>query len=428
MQRTEQVPKSFLHMVSLATCGASKNGILFCDKFDWAEVIRYACEQAVLPLVACALLVQPDIDCPETLREQLLEMLRGQSGSNYVRKNRILNMIHEMEDVGFDVKLLKGYVIGQCYAFPNSRSSTDADLLIAETQETQVHSFLRNKGFRVDPRGETEHHAVCQHPKLGIVEAHVHLYVEIVQSVWFKDAQHDKLLQEDTIRVDNGEECYSTLGYTDHLIFITLHMIKHFVYDGLGLRMMLDIALFFRFHRDRLDTKRYWALLDELHYSKVVRAILWALIDTGCFSQEDFPGLQSVETDTINLLLLDLEIGGHMGVNQGKENRVDSYYEYSRQVILREKNPMQYRLYMLRYKIRSAKKHMFPDKEQLIRLYPVLKEKKWLTPFVRVHRMVSYPIQKIREGALRDQIRSDSTEMPEEAKRRVEMFKALDMI
>ena len=47
---------------------------------------------------------------------------------------------------------------------------------------------------------------------------------------------------------------------------------------------------------------------------------------------------------------------------------------------------------------------------------------------MRIYRMFAYPIQKIRAGALKDQIRSESSDMPEEAKRRVEMFKVLNMI
>lgn len=418
---------AFRQLIKLAAIGSTGRQADI-KLIDWQEVLLYAREQSVLPLVACALLVQSDIECLDSLREQLLEMMRGQSGANFVRKIRVFHLINEMEAAGIDVKLIKGYAVGSCYAYPDSRGSTDTDLLIMESQEPQVYDFLRRKGFRVGSRGETEHHAICQHPKYGMVEVHVQLYVEIIQSVWFKDAKFDRLIREESIRVHNGNDSYSTLCYTDHLIFLTLHMIKHFIYDGLGLRMMLDIALFFKNHQAEINIQRYWAILEELRYSKVVRAVMWALIDTGCFAVEDFPGLQPVEADAVELLLHDLEIGGHMGVKQGKENRLDGYYEYSRQVILREKSPMQYCLYMFRYKIRSSKKQMFPAREQLIKLYPMLAKKNWLTPFARIHRMFTYPIQKIRAGVLKEQIRSNSTEMPEEAKRRVEMFKALGMI
>lgn len=427
MTETNACTPAFLQMIKLATIGATgcKAEI---ENIDWPLVVRCAQEQAVLPLVACCLIVRHEIVCPEQLREQLLNTMRSKSGANYVCKMRIFQLLQEMEEAGIDVKLIKGYVVGLCYAYSDCRISTDTDLLISEEQEKQVCDFLREKGFRVDPRGETSHHAVCQHPKLGMVEAHVHLYAEIIQSVWFKDTKRKKLVLDKPVRIQDGENRYNSLGYTDHLIFMTLHMIKHFIHDGLGLRMMLDIALFFKKHSKSIDAERYWSLLEELHYSKVVHGILWVLIDTGCFSVEDFPKLQAVDAEAITLLLHDLELGGHMGIKQGKENRIDGYYEYSRQVILREKSPLQYRLYMIRYKIRSARKQMLPVREQLTKLYPATESRRWLTPFVRIHRMFAYPIRKVHEGVLKNQIRTDATEMHEEAKRRVEMFKKLGMI
>lgn len=427
MTESKECTPAFRQLIKLATVGATGKKTEIAS-VDWQSVLRFAQEQSVVPLVSCALLVQTEITLPDSLREQLLEMARVQSGTNFVRKIRIFRLIREMEDAGIDVMLLKGYAVGRCYAYPDCRDSADTDLLITKEQEMQVYDFLRNKGFYVDPRGETEHHAVCQHPKFGMVETHVQLYAELIQNVWFQDARKEKLIREKSIRIQSEEVSYSSLGYTDHLIFLTLHLIKHFIHDGLGLRMMLDIALFYKTYKDEIDFTRYWALLEELHYNQVVCGILWALIDTGCFGAGDFPGIQPVDKRCIDLLLYDLEISGHMGVKLEELARRDIYYEYSRRVILREKSPMQYRLYMIGYKIRAAKKQFFPDRETLTRLYPETKQHEWIMPFAQIHRVLNYPIQRIKAGSLKQQIRSDSAEMPEEANRRMELLKVLEII
>ena len=335
-------------------------------------------------------------------------------------------MLAEMKAIGMDVWLIKGYPIADCYAFPESRSSSDTDILVPLEQEEQVCEYLRGKGFRIDMRGKTGHHDVGQHSKLGVVEVHVHLYNELRREVWFCEAEDDIQLKEAPVQATTSDMPYTTLGYTDHLIFLTLHMVEHFICTGMGLRMMLDIALFFSKHKEQINAQRYWCLMESLKFTTLVNSILWALIDTGCFDRIDFPGLSEDKPDGIDLLLNDLELGGHMGVKV--EQQFDGSYEYSRQVMLRTKSPTQYRLYMLRQKMRDAEKQMFPEKEQLTKLYPILIKKNWLTPFTRLHRMFTYPLQKIRAGALRDQIRADSTEMPEEARRRVAMFKSLGMI
>lgn len=421
----ELITRGFRQMMTLAAIGASGKKMDIAD-IDWCVVLCYAQEQASLSLVSVALLECPAIECPEQLREQLLGTLRNATEKEFIRKMRILHMLEETKALGIDAKLVKGYPIADCYAFPESRSSSDTDILVPLEQEGWMCEYLRSKGFRVDLRGKTGHHDVAQHPKLGVVEVHVHLYNELRRKIWFHAAEDDILLKEAFVQATTSDTSYTTLGYTDHLIFLTLHMVEHFICTGMGLRMMLDIALFFSKHKEQINVQRYWSIMESLKYTTLVSSILWALIDTGCFDQNDFPGMPGNRPEGIELLLNDLQQGGHMGI-KGK-HQYDGAYEYSRQVMLRTKSPMQYRLYMLRQKIRDAEKQMFPEKEHLVKLYPVLLTKSWLTPLVRIYRIFAYPIQKIREGALKDQIRSESSDMPEEAKRRLEMFKVLNMI
>lgn len=417
----------FRQLMMLTASGATGKRVK-AEVHDWNAVIRFANEQAVLPLMACGLLVNPQILCPEELRTWLLDMMREQSGSNLLRRQRIFHLIHELEEVGLDVNLIKGYSVGASYFYPECRGATDTDLFVPPSQEKAVCAFLLEKGFRVDSRLLTSHHSVCQHPRLGMVEVHIQLYDEIVRESWFKNAKTECFIKESSIRMFCDGTQYSTLGYTDNLIFLTLHMVKHFIDSGMGLRMMMDVAVFFSVHHERIDFERYWRIMDRLQYAGMVSAVLWAMIDTGCFQKDDFPGLRQKKQENIDVILYDLEVGGIMGTKQGHEKRFDGYYEYSRQVLLREKSLFQYCLYMLGYKIRSAKTQMLPSEEQLRKLYPILDKRKWLTPVMRVYRIFDYPVRKICSGVLREQIRFKDIEMPEDAKRRIEMFKILKML
>lgn len=426
MNDKETKNEAFLQMLALSAGGATEKTACVREGIEWPAVVRYAQEHSVLPLIGCALLCDPNIPCPDLLRQQLVEMVRGQSGMNLVRKQRTLRLIAELEALGVDVKLIKGYALGRCYAFPECRISTDIDLLIPEEQEELVYGHLREKGFLVEPRGKTGHHAVCLHPKLGKVEVHVQLYKEIVRDAWFQGVPKNEMLSEEPVRVTDEDLSYTTLGHTDNVIFLTLHMVKHFIRSGLSVRMMIDIAQFFASHRNEIDWQRYWNLMEMLQYKTLIGSVLWAMIDTGCFDLTDFPGLQKEQPGCVALILQDLELGGNMGI---KENgRIIESYEYTRLVLRRQKSPLQYRLYMLKHKLRSAWNHMFPDTEQMQTLYPVLRKQKWLMPFLRLHRMIAYPLMKIRAGAMKDQIRTEGAELPPEAKRRIEMFEALDML
>lgn len=420
-----RISEAFRQLMKLTGMGATGRNVPI-GNVDWPSVLKLAQEQAVLPLVGAALINCPGIACPEQLRASLLMLARKAAEKDFVRKNRILRMTREMEGVGIDVQLIKGYAVADCYSFPECRSSTDSDILVPLDQEHTACDFLRNKGFQVEMRSETDHHDVCQHPQLGVVEIHVHLYNELRREIWFEDINCDGFIKEPSIQMMSSGIPFRTLGCTDHLIFLSLHLIEHFICAGMGLRMMTDIALFFSKYRDQIDTKRYWKVMDQLKYATLMNCVLWAMIDTGCFDASEFTGISEECPDSIDLILFDLERGGHLGVNTGYQ--FDGAYEYSRQLYLHKKSVFRYYQYIIRYKLRDAKKRIFPENIKLIESYHCLGERKWLIPFAKVYHMFWYIITKVSEGSLKKPLRTTSAQMPEEAKRRVEMLKKLGMI
>lgn len=425
MNEEKQKLKTFLQMISISASGASGNKISFSDTIDWQSVIRYSCEQGVLPLVGCALLHNSDLVCPEELREQLLHAVREVSSKNLVRRIRLMQLLKQMEEAGLTVRLLKGYAVADCYRYSECRDATDIDILILKEQETQVYMFLKKQGFQIEARGKAEHHAVGLHQKLGKVEVHVQLYHELVRDVWFQDAGKEALVLEPPIRISGNGESYQTLGYTDHLIFLTLHMVKHFIRSGMSVRMMIDVAQFFATYKNKIDAERYWRVLKVLHYDTMIGCMFGIMLDTGCFAQSDFPMLTQNRPYGDFLILQDLETGGNMGIKE--ENRRLDTYAYTRQILLCRKKPWQYFLYMLKHKIRSAWNQIFPAKGELELLYPAVKKVGVLYPVFRIHRMFAYPMKKIRSGVLKEQIRTSGSQLPKEAQRRMEMFKVLDM-
>ena len=426
MNKTDQNIKAFRQMIALAANGASGQTAYSPDDTDWSAVIQYAKEQAVLPLIGCALMNDSEINCPPPLREQLTQAVRQSSGVNLVRRQRAIRLMSEMEARGLHAKLIKGYAIAECYAYPESRDSTDVDILIDRKQEKQVYDYLTEKGFTVSPRGMTEHHAVCLHPKLGKLEIHVQLYNEMVSDTWFHRIGQDNMIAEPPVSLLCDGVTYTTLGYTDHLIFLTLHLIKHFIHSGINARMMIDVARFFSCHKGEINAARYWKIIEQLHFKTLLSCIFWIMIDTECFTYADFPMLHPQRPDGTDLVLQDLADGGNMGVKERK--RILSSYEYTKLMLRSTHSQQQYQVFMLKHKFRSAYHQMFPKRKQMEALYPILRKHVWLLPVLRLHRIIAYPWMKIKSGVLREQIRRDTDPLPAEARRRIEMFIQLDML
>lgn len=424
MKITEYTPMQTL--IRLVSAGAQKECINE-KEVDWQAVLPLAMEQNVLSLVACALLHSPELKCPAELREALLNTMRNEASVNLIRRQRIMKLLHEMKQSGIEAKVLKGYALSGCYAYPECRGSVDTDLLIDVNQEKQAIDFFESQGFRIDPRAATSHHTVCQHKKYGMVELHVSLYEELVQDIWLQDFSQDELVREDSIIVENDGGDIHTLGCNDMLIFLSLHMAKHFILSGLTLKMMLDIALYYARHKDAIDVERYWSTLEKLHYDKLVNGILWNMIYAGGFCVEDFPGLQSENPAQMQLILRDLAQGGYMGAKESAE-RLESGLEYNRQLMRKKQNAEQYCLRMLSLKIKSGAKYMFPSAKVLRNLYPITKKVPVLMPLLWVWQVFSFPVKKVRSGSLKRNVRLENMPVTKTAEGRLTMLKELEML
>lgn len=413
-------------LIKLASMGARGSTEPVSPELD-AELLRTAIEQNVLPFVACALL-KTDSECDaEGIREQCLEILRTSASMNMLRQQRVLHLIREMEDAGYRVCVLKGLSVARLYAYPESREAIDTDLLIDPTKEKEVYSFLRERGFLIKGRRLTANDGGCEHAKYGKIEVHTSLYPELTETVWKNFLDLDELQKEKHIRVRMQDGSFETLGHTDQLVFLTLHMIKHFVESGLSIRMMLDVALHFSAHHQEIDSEYFWHVMRALKFDGCVSAILWIMIQDGEFCEEDFPGIESPVQERINGILFDLEKGGYMGASEIHE-RHESGMEYYRQRMLKRKSDVQYWSYMLVWKLRSGLQNIFPTYQRLKRMYPLLERHPVFAPAIWAFQMVYYPVVKIKSGVLRRDIRGDKRTMSAESEQRMKLFENLGML
>lgn len=412
-----------IHFAAAGACGRKGTTV----PADWEAVFRLAHEHQVVPLIGCALLSSPDLPCPESYREYALNVMRGASSSNLLRKQRILHLLRELKENGIKARIIKGYAAARFYAFPECREAGDTDLLIDASCEKQVNKFLSQRGFQLLERSASSHHTIAAHPKFGKIEMHVSLYNEIVEDIWFQDIdKEDFLLEADVTIMDHGST-YETLGNTDHLIFITLHMIKHFIGSGLTLRMLLDTALYFSNNRETIDTQRFWYVLERLKYTGIVNGIFSVLVHHGGFSAKEFPGMTEMNPEAINAIIEDLFMGGYMGIKETYDRHTAAMI-YNRKLALKQKSKAQYLLYMVLWKMKSATTYLFPSKELLLRLYPIVKQYPGLAPVLRTYQLAAFPIRKLMSGIVQQEIRTEKTVVAEVADRRMKLFKQLGMI
>ena len=420
--------REFQQMLQRAAIGATGHSIdVDCADIDWKKVIETAKLQKIESYLACALKNNRELLCPAEIRDPMLKNTRLRLIANAIHRHEIVQLLEKMESAGIHAVLLKGYAIAKCYALPESRMSSDADIWVDSQDEELACNFMKKQGFTVEPRWKNGHHAVCHHPSLGCVELHVILYDEIVEDVWFGKMDGSEFVVEPHRSVESDDGNYYTLGYTDHLIFLALHMIKHFIISGLTVQMMMDVALYFQKYKSEIDVTRFWNTINSLHYDKLLNVILWAMVQYCGFSRSDLPGICDQAPDGVDEILSDLEEGGWMGWKD-KSAREEGWQEYNRQVLMRNKSKLQYLQYMFRWKSSIYWQALFPARDVLAKKYPYVKKSALLIPAAWVHRIIFRGSKAVKNGALISYIVTDEQKVSAAGKKRVQMFKKLEML
>lgn len=428
MEKELNVTREFKALMQLV--GAAAQGRMVSelpDDLDWAKIERLANEQAVQTLLGYALRLSAGLRCPDDLRKRLVSQMRQAAFSNRAWKESILRLIGKMNGAGIPVLLIKGYAVADCYAAPDCRMSGDTDVLIDPKDERRACAFMKSQGFSVEHRWVNGHHDVCNHPQLGCVELHVMLYDEIVEDVWFDRMDGREFVSEPAIEVATQDGSYRTLGYTDHMIFLMLHLIKHFIMTGMSLRMMLDIALFFCRYADKIDSVRFWNTMQDLKYETIAQNILWAAVQYCGVEATMIPGLLDDCPTQVEMILDDLEHGGWLG-EMDKEAREEGWYEYNRQRLIENGGKVHYWRYMLWWKMGMYINALFPSRNKLEEQYPCVKKSAFLIPLVWLHRLIFKGSRAVKNGALSTYLVTDEKEIADLGQMRVKMFKTLGML
>lgn len=428
MEEELKMTKEFQFLIRLIVAGSRGERLEKPEyEVDWLTVEKLAQEQMAVALVGYALKLSPSIGCPEDIKKRIVLATRQTVVLNFTKKMSVVELLGRMEAARIHVALLKGFEAATCYASPECRGSADTDILIAPKDEKKACAFLKKEGFKVEPRWEHGHHAVATHPELGIVELHVNLYDEIIDEIWFGKKSATGYIQEShrLVRTEIGD--YYSLGYTDKLIFLALHTIKHFIESGMSIRMMLDVALWIVNRASVLDMNRFWQVMTELKYDQLMNCILYALIRYGKFKESDFPGIGNENEQQVDMILADLEKGGWMGM-RNKSERETGWYEYNRKKMLQSMKPWQYKLYMIKWQADTIKTAAFPSKETMIQKYPYLRSRQYLLPVAWMHRLIFRGYNAVHNGVLTRQVVKDESDLTQIGKMCAEMFRKLGMM
>lgn len=239
MKDTEQLKKIATYTIRLiASLINGKKPPEKSEDISWEEVKEFSEKHSVLGLVsyACEMLENPpSAEMTAFLREYRKEKMVIEAQQQIVTEDAM----DIFEENGIPHMALKGFIIKNMYPSPDMRQMSDIDFLIAGDKLDKAAGLLIDEGFSQIGEGEI-------HKNLKRGNVHFELHDTLVNACYTKMYAYFK---DGFARAELQDGCgfRYVLSDEDMYVFILAHLAKHYIYEGTGIRSVLDIYIYRRF-------------------------------------------------------------------------------------------------------------------------------------------------------------------------------------
>lgn len=365
------------------------------------EMLMQAKKQGLFEAVCCML-----SDAPEYApykRAAFASIVRSIGSNEYWRTHL------EKCEVGGDVCHIKGITLARLYPVPEARVSKDTDILINEEDAARIGKYFESLGCNVEKRKKSMHHFEIHNQSGAMLEVHTSLCRSFLNTALFKN----KLVyNEPPMEIIVDGNVYKTLGINDGLNFLTAHLVKHFVQEGITLRQALDLMLYIDCYAKNADMKGYFALWDEIGFLPFIKALLGIGNRYFAFNFEDcaFNELsEKILTEMQDNTMLEMS-GQERKLFTDAYLRRHSVIDDESYGMLKKENSF------------SIKERLMPDVIKLRKAgYTYLKEHPRLIWAAWMHRLFKIAVKRVkRKGE-----ESAPAELPAAVKNRLKLFEEL---
>ena len=258
----------------------------------------------------------------------------------------------------------KGWELRNYYPVPEVRMMSDVDFLIRERDRKKACEALEAVGFLAEG---AEKEVLCYYKEGLHLEMHCRIRAVLDNGAdgtgWFREAFSYGVFEPGEYSV------YFEPEY--HFVFLLFHLAKHMNSTGAGVRMFLDIAVFWRRFGSGMDKERIRRMLDELHLGLFSEQVFWLC---GEWFHVEIPGGRKPEKELYEILADYVFSGGTFG--KRKRTIADMY---SRESVTEENIGS-----MSRQRREGLLRYFFPSRERMagilpaVEKYPVLLPAAWV--------------------------------------------------
>lgn len=250
---------------------------------QWHEVFRMAVQQTLAGVLFAGVERLPAEQRPP--REVLLNwyaLAERIKLTNRVLNKRAVETERFFTKEGFHSCILKGQGVATYYPNPLLRTAGDIDIWLGGGHR-RIHDFAR---VRVGLQGVTYHH--IHYPLFDDAEVEVHITPAFLYSPclnrrlqrYFNEVMDGHCFCRASLPEGVGEITVPDVEF--NLVFLLLHMYKHLLGEGIGLRQMMDYYYTLQQPIDAEGRERVVQRLKEFKMLRFARATMYVMREVFC--------------------------------------------------------------------------------------------------------------------------------------------------
>lgn len=261
---------------------------------EWTILYKQSAEQGVLALVYDAIQSLPkEVQPPRGVRLQWAVNVE-RIEKRYAQQERAIAALASFcQEHNLPLMLLKGYGLSRNYPIPHHRPCGDIDIWLYGRQAEADRLLRDERGVRIDE--DKHHHTVFTFEGVMVENHFDFLNVHAHRSNRVVEARLQELAGEgdEVIEVQGTQVCLPSPDF--NALFLLRHAAAHFAAVEIGLRHVLDWALFIHHYHDRI----HWTALEEMARAMNMHRFLYAMqglaVDELGVSSEKLPHFERDE-------------------------------------------------------------------------------------------------------------------------------------
>lgn len=257
----EQQEQNLIRLLRLALTGDGQPP----EEPDNAALVALAQRHQVSNLLYMGFRALPEAQRPEARWEQAMKQAAFlATAREAVQQQEMEVLLPALHTAGLRALPLKGYYLKRLYPRPELRFMSDIDLLIGPEQAEKVRACLEQQGFRCDRFGNGD---------VDLYSGPTGMRYELHRSLTGEafNEEGERFLASLWEYVEDPAAVSPALIPEAHYAYVLLHLIKHLVDGGAGIRAVMDVWACRRGWP--MDSRRLEGLLERLKLRRFAGAV-----------------------------------------------------------------------------------------------------------------------------------------------------------